>query len=81
MATLSPVQATPFQGGYPAFEGNGRLAALRQAFSDTDSSTSGIAGKMTIYDPTIEIEEFLIPNDSKIYQDIRKLHQIYAGGN
>ncbi len=68
MPSVSPIQAIPFHSKHLVFEGNGRLAALQRVFNGSDNIT-------------IEIDEFLIPSDSRIFEDIQKLQKMYTALN
>lgn len=64
MPSVSPIQVIPFDGHYIAFEGNGRLAALHEAFKHDEIK--------------LEVEEFEISDNSHILEDIKKLQELFA---
>jgi hypothetical protein len=63
MPSVTPIRVVTYKEGYIAFEGNGRVVALKKAFPDTPF--------------TLEVEHYILDKDSRIYTDLDKLQKLY----
>jgi len=65
LPSVTPIRAVALPGYFIMFEGNGRVAALQEVLADAR-------------DITIDVEVFILPQDSSIFKDIHRLRKRYG---